>query len=47
MMATDKGFIYRGSPIDWQFTLQSENHVENISDLTYPPGISDKFASCS
>lgn len=47
MMATDKGFIYQGNPSNWQFRLQSENHVENILDLTYPPGISDKFASCS
>ncbi|EGR30971.1 WD40 repeat protein [Ichthyophthirius multifiliis] len=47
MCATDKGFIYRVRNDNLQKVLHCENHTDSVLFLAYPPGISDKFASCS
>eukprot|EP00330_Aristerostoma_sp_ATCC50986_P000594 CAMPEP_0114581882 /NCGR_PEP_ID=MMETSP0125-20121206/5941_1 /TAXON_ID=485358 ORGANISM="Aristerostoma sp., Strain ATCC 50986" /NCGR_SAMPLE_ID=MMETSP0125 /ASSEMBLY_ACC=CAM_ASM_000245 /LENGTH=295 /DNA_ID=CAMNT_0001774435 /DNA_START=608 /DNA_END=1496 /DNA_ORIENTATION=+ len=45
--ATNRGFVYRVHPAENSKTLQSENHTESVLFLTYPKGVSDKFASAS
>jgi len=45
--ATDKGLIYRVRISDFQVLLYSESHVDSVLYVSYPYGISDKFASCS
>ena len=47
LASTDKGFVYRISPVDLSKFLQSENHTESVLFVAYPNKISDKFASCS
>ncbi|KAL4432056.1 hypothetical protein ABPG74_017792 [Tetrahymena malaccensis] len=47
MCATDRGFIYRIRNTDLAKILHCENHTDSVVFLTYPPGVSDKFASCS
>ncbi|KRX10889.1 WD40-repeat-containing domain [Pseudocohnilembus persalinus] len=47
LCATDKGFIYRIRNQDMAKVLHCENHVDSITFLAYPEGVSDKFASAS
>jgi len=47
LASTDKGFVYRASPVNLDKALQCENHTESVLFLAYPSKVSEKFASCS
>lgn len=47
LASTDRGFVYRIGTNDLEPKLQCENHTESVLFVTYPKGVSDKFASCS
>ena len=48
LAATKKGFVYRIKENDIKNgKLQSENHTQSVLFVAYPPGVSDKFATCS
>lgn len=46
-MATDRGMIFRVGSDSLGKALHSENHTGAILDVSYPPGVSDRFASTS
>ncbi|CAD8189831.1 unnamed protein product [Paramecium octaurelia] len=47
LISTDRGLIFRFNTNSFQKGLHSENHTGSILDMSYPPGVSDRFASAS
>ncbi len=47
ILGTDQGLIYKIKNSDFNKVLQCENHTNAVLFLSYPEGVSDKFASCS
>eukprot|EP00164_Ancoracysta_twista_P003295 GFYU01004401.1.p1 GENE.GFYU01004401.1~~GFYU01004401.1.p1 ORF type:complete len:617 (-),score=197.08 GFYU01004401.1:136-1986(-) len=44
---TSKGYMYRVRIRDFKHVLHAENHSDCIVGVTYPPGVSDRFATVS
>lgn len=47
LAATSQGFLYRIRVSDFSNMLLAENHTEAVLDVSYMPGVSDKFITSS